>query len=287
MVLENICGPVILYLGFSLVQIVVDIYKNLYNSAFLKFVVMIVFAVILNILCNMGLTIISWFLVFIPFIFMTFITSVLLFVFGLNPDQGNADYILNDKKAAPNSLFAPLTANDNRTWRVFGQNNQTTTIRILNGNFTMFDVNYQLKNTNPISFALPDGSSQIFVSMDKTGNVTWRTTSQNLGYTYLYWTPISNSNIPGVPTPLPVNPTILGPGGEQRIIPAPAPAPAPAPTPIPTLAPAQPLNPVTNVVPLNEISCDFQCISTQCLDNNILNVENCVSNCKKTCKKNL
>ena len=89
MVLENICGPVILYLGFSLIQIIIDIFKNLYNTAFLKFMIMIIFSVVLNLLCNINMSIISWFLVFIPFIFMTFISSVLLFVFGLNPGKGS------------------------------------------------------------------------------------------------------------------------------------------------------------------------------------------------------
>jgi hypothetical protein len=274
MVLENICGPVILYLGFSLVQIVVDIYKNLFNTAFLKFIVMIVFAVILNILCSVNLTIISWFLVFIPFIFMTFITSVLLFVFGLNPDQGTSKYVLDVSANSVNpNLYEPLTSHDNRIWRVYGENNQTSTISILNGNFNMFGVTYQLENTNPISFSLPDGSIQYLVSMDKLGNITWQTTSKNLGYTYLYWTPIGNSTIPGVPTPPAYNPEILGPGGEQQNIPV-SPPFAPA---------AQPLNPVSNVAPSNDINCDFQCISSKCLDNQILSVSECISNCKNTC----
>ena len=70
MVLENICGPVILYLGFSLIQIIMDIFKNLYNTAFLKFMIMIVFSVILNLLCKMNMSIISWFLVLLPYIIL-------------------------------------------------------------------------------------------------------------------------------------------------------------------------------------------------------------------------
>ena len=46
---------------------------------------MIVFTLILNILCKQGLGIISWFIVFVPFIFMTVISSTLLFAFGLDP----------------------------------------------------------------------------------------------------------------------------------------------------------------------------------------------------------
>ena len=94
MLLEKVCGPVLLYLGFSLIQIIIDIFKNLYNTAFLKFVVMIIFAFILNLLCSLNLNVISWLLVFIPFISMTFLVSVLLIVFGLNPTKGQRKKIL-------------------------------------------------------------------------------------------------------------------------------------------------------------------------------------------------
>ena len=94
MILEKVCGPVLLYLGFSIVQIIIDIFKNLYNTAFLKFMVMIIFAFILNLLCSLNLNVISWLLVFIPFISMTFLVSVLLIVFGLNPSKGKRKKIL-------------------------------------------------------------------------------------------------------------------------------------------------------------------------------------------------
>ena len=90
--LEKLCAPAILYIAFSLTQIVIDIFKNMYNTAFFKFLVMIIFSVALNILCNRGLGIISWFIVFVPFIMMTVITTILLFVFGLSPSSGKLDY---------------------------------------------------------------------------------------------------------------------------------------------------------------------------------------------------
>ena len=94
--LEQICAPALLYIAFSLTQIIIDIFKNLYNTAFLKFIVMILFSIMLNILCDRGLGIISWFIVFIPFIMMTIITSLLLFVFGLSPSSGKLKYSATD-----------------------------------------------------------------------------------------------------------------------------------------------------------------------------------------------
>ena len=57
---------------------------------------MILFSIMLNILCDRGLGIISWFIVFIPFIMMTIITSLLLFVFGLSPSSGKLNYSATD-----------------------------------------------------------------------------------------------------------------------------------------------------------------------------------------------
>lgn len=99
--LNELCSPSLLYLGFSLIQIIIDIIKNMYNTALLKFVIMIIFTLLLNILCNNGLTIVAWILVFVPFIMMTVITSLLLYVFGLSPYNGKLEYsdkIVNDDR---------------------------------------------------------------------------------------------------------------------------------------------------------------------------------------------
>ena len=88
----GLCAPALLNVGFSLAQIIIDLYKQMYNTALLKFIIMIIFTIILNILCEMGYAIISWFIVFIPFIFITVITTILLFVFGLDPKSGKYKY---------------------------------------------------------------------------------------------------------------------------------------------------------------------------------------------------
>ena len=90
--LENLCTPVILYLIFSTTQIIIDIFKSMYNTAILKFILMIGFSFVLNLLCERGLGIISWILVFIPFIMMTIISSLLLFALGMSPSSGKVTY---------------------------------------------------------------------------------------------------------------------------------------------------------------------------------------------------
>ena len=86
--INDLCAPALLYIAFSLTHIIIDAFKHMYNTALLKFIIMIIFTFILNLLCQRGLGIISWFIVFIPFITMTVITTLLLIVFSLHPSKG-------------------------------------------------------------------------------------------------------------------------------------------------------------------------------------------------------
>ncbi len=90
--MPNLCAPAIIYLIFSITQILIDTFKGLYNTAFIKFIVMIMITLLLNILCQNGLGTISWIIVFIPFILMTVIVSMLLYIFGLNASTGTLNY---------------------------------------------------------------------------------------------------------------------------------------------------------------------------------------------------
>jgi len=84
----GLCAPSIIYLIFSLTQILIDLYQGLYNTAMMKVIVMVMVTFLLNILCQKNLGIVSWIIVFIPFILMTVITSMLLYVFGLDVATG-------------------------------------------------------------------------------------------------------------------------------------------------------------------------------------------------------
>ena len=88
----NLCAPAIIYLIFSITQILIDTFNGLYNTAIIKFIVMIMVTLLLNILCQSGLDTISWIIVFIPFILMTVIVSILLYIFGLNATTGKLNY---------------------------------------------------------------------------------------------------------------------------------------------------------------------------------------------------
>ena len=87
----KICTPAIIYLIFSITQILIDLYNKMYNTVFMKIIVTVMVTLLLNILCERGLSIISWIIVFIPFILMTVTVSVLLYIFGLNASSGNSN----------------------------------------------------------------------------------------------------------------------------------------------------------------------------------------------------
>jgi hypothetical protein len=64
----------------------------MYNTALMKIMVTILITFLLQILCERGLNIISWIIVFVPFILMSVIVTMLLYLFGLNPKTGSINY---------------------------------------------------------------------------------------------------------------------------------------------------------------------------------------------------
>lgn len=83
-----LCAPAIIYIAFSLTQIIIDFFKGHSNVGFMKIIVTIIFTFMLEFLCRQGLSFISWIIVFIPFIFMSIIVGLLLLLFGYDPETG-------------------------------------------------------------------------------------------------------------------------------------------------------------------------------------------------------
>ena len=119
----NICAPALLYVVFSLIHIIIDTFKGMYNTAFMKAIVMIMVTILLNILCQSGLGVIAWIIVFIPFILMTIIVSLLLYIFGLNASTGTLNYTCG------NTTETEETTNTNTT----------TVVTDASGNILIYD----------------------------------------------------------------------------------------------------------------------------------------------------
>ena len=104
MVLTLLCPPALIYLMFSITQIVIDTFQHKYNLAMMKLWVSFVITILMQFLCKSGLGIISWLLVFLPFILMSLIVGILLAVFGLDPRTGKLILDEKDKTPSPSSI---------------------------------------------------------------------------------------------------------------------------------------------------------------------------------------
>ena len=118
-----ICAPTLIYLVFAITQIFIDTFQGIYNTAFMKTIVMILFSLMLNLLCMSGMSIISWIIVLIPFLFMSVIVTILLFVFGLDPSTGEID---NDNKITSGNLIFSTRSNNNEDNEDNEDNEETT-----------------------------------------------------------------------------------------------------------------------------------------------------------------
>jgi hypothetical protein len=116
----KLCAPALIYVAFSLTQIIIDTFKGLYNTALFKVVVMVVITILLNALCQAGMGIVSWVIVFVPFIFMSVIVAILLYVFGLDPATGQLNF------KCDNCNSSTTTKSGNMIYRSTVKNPNTT-----------------------------------------------------------------------------------------------------------------------------------------------------------------
>lgn len=127
----RLCAPAIIYVIFSATQIIIDLYRGFYNTSLVKGFVMIMVTLLLNILCERGLGVISWIIVFIPFILMTVIVTLLLYFFGLNATSGYAQYnsqVSKPSNTLPYTIMNPDTTNNNSYNTSANTNNNTNNI---------------------------------------------------------------------------------------------------------------------------------------------------------------
>jgi hypothetical protein len=136
----NLCPPAIIYVIFSATQILIDTFKGLYNTAFMKAIVMVMVTLLLNILCEQGFGVVSWIIVFIPFILMTFIVTVLLYIFGLD--------------AATGKLNTKCSTNTNST-STSTSCNKDVKIDTATGNVLIYDPEYNAAK-NPVYYKSPN-----------------------------------------------------------------------------------------------------------------------------------
>ena len=95
---------------------------------------MVMITFLLNALCQGGLSIISWFIVFIPFILMSVIVTMLLYVFGLDVATGKLNYNCQNVQA------------QNKTVVISTQEQPQFPVKVFNPNYNInpYPVNYNI-----------------------------------------------------------------------------------------------------------------------------------------------
>jgi len=120
MLSSELCGPALIYLCFSLTQVTVDSFKGYYNTAFFKMWITIIITILLNSLCARGLGVVAWIIVFIPFLTMTIVTSLLLYYFGLDPKTGKISISGDSMNNGANiNIRSPEKEQDNSSQKLF------------------------------------------------------------------------------------------------------------------------------------------------------------------------
>lgn len=89
MLIDRLCSPALIYLAFSMIQLILDLTNSKFRLAVAKLMITLIFTYLLNILCDQKLSIISWILVSLPFLFMGYFSILLVYALGFSDKNGN------------------------------------------------------------------------------------------------------------------------------------------------------------------------------------------------------
>ena len=128
----DICPPALVYIFFTIIQILIDFYQEKINESFEKCISGILVSALLILLCKKGLVTIAWIIVLVPFILMTFIIGLLIFVLGYDYSSGNFS---------------------NKCENIFINSDNKVTIDG-KGNILIYNPEYDI-NTNPVYYNKP------------------------------------------------------------------------------------------------------------------------------------
>lgn len=111
--IQKLCMPALMYLIFMVMHIAIDVYYGLYNMVLIKLGIATIGTLLLNVLCENNMSVVSWLIVFIPFIMMTVIAVYILLMLGLNPATGQSNVkVTTDPPNSPPSIYAnPVAVN--------------------------------------------------------------------------------------------------------------------------------------------------------------------------------
>ncbi len=89
MLIERLCSPALIYLAFSIMQLVLDMSQGKFKLAIAKLFICLMFTYLLNVLCDQKLTNLSWIIISLPFLFMGYLSLLLVYALGFSDINGN------------------------------------------------------------------------------------------------------------------------------------------------------------------------------------------------------
>lgn len=95
MTLSILCTPALIYLVFMLIHVIIEMFNGNNKASLMQLIVGLLVTLLLQLLCMKGMNIISWIIVFLPFIFYTYMMIILYNVFGINPKENEKKYLVN------------------------------------------------------------------------------------------------------------------------------------------------------------------------------------------------
>lgn len=95
MFFSNFCTPALIYFVFIIIHAFMEMQANNPNGALVQLLLGILMTLLLQVICIRGMTIFSWIIVFIPFIFYTYMMILLYNVFGLEPSDEMKQFLVN------------------------------------------------------------------------------------------------------------------------------------------------------------------------------------------------
>ena len=88
---KQICPPALIFVIYMAIQVVIDIFQGYFNTAIVKIIILFIFGAGLNMLCQEGLTVVAWVLIFIPFVLMSLIVVIILYMLDKKDTVGNVE----------------------------------------------------------------------------------------------------------------------------------------------------------------------------------------------------
>jgi len=115
----KICTPAIVYSVIVSTQIIIDTLKGFYQYAFLKFIIMIIITLLINFLCQRELTSVAWVIVLIPYIYIIFLTFLLIYLFGFDVISKKLNIQTNTPVTTNTSTSNNITTNTPNIYFLF------------------------------------------------------------------------------------------------------------------------------------------------------------------------